>query len=110
MVVWMRSEAEAVPRFGYDDAVGRVVEVVADLDGEIGPDIEDVIGKQGDILGALIGDASDAVVVDQNQRSCDCVVLRRGNLGDAAVGDPSSDGKKIAAFPFDLFDARFGAS
>ena len=58
-------EAEPAPGFGYDDAVGGVVEVVADLDGEVGADVPDVVGEGGDVLGALVGNACDAVVVHE---------------------------------------------
>ena len=58
-------EAKAAPGFGDDDAVGGVVEVVADLDGEVGADVPDVVGEGGDVLGALVGDAGDAVVVHE---------------------------------------------
>ena len=58
-------EAKAAPGFGDDDAVGGVVEVVADLDGEVGADVADVVGEGGDVLGAFVGDAGDAVVVHE---------------------------------------------
>ena len=64
--VVVRGESEAAPGFGYDDAVGGVVKVVADLDGQVGADVADVVGEGGDVLGALVGDAGDAVVVDDD--------------------------------------------
>ena len=59
-------QAEAAPGFGDDDAVAGVVGVVADLDGEIDADVADEFGEQGDVLGALVGDAGDAVGVDED--------------------------------------------
>ena len=60
----VRGDAEATPGFGDDNAVSRIMEIVTDLDGQISSDVADVIGEGGNVLGALVGDAGDAVVVD----------------------------------------------
>ena len=107
---WMRvvgGEAEAAPGFGYDDAVGGVVEVVADLDGEVGADVADVVGEGGDVLGALGGDAGDAVVVDEQAGSVGGVVGSERRVGDGSVGDAAHSREKVAAIAFDLFGGRF---
>ena len=70
----VRGDAEAAPGFGDDDAVGWVVEIVADLDGQVGADVADVVGESGDVLGALVGDSSNAVVVDEQARGVGGVV------------------------------------
>ena len=109
---WMgvvRGEADAAPGFGYDDAVGGVVKVVADLDGKVGSDITDVFGECGDVLGALVGDAGDAVVVDEQARSVGGVVGRGGCVGDGAVGDAAHGGELVAALTLELFRGRFFA-
>lgn len=103
-------EAEAAPGFGDDDAVGGVVEVVADLDGEVGADVADVVGKGGDVLGALVGDAGDAVVVHEKARGVGGVVGRERGVGDGAVGDAAHGGEEVAAGAFDLFRGWAGAA
>ena len=104
----MRAKAQAAPGFGDDDAVGRVVRVVTDLDGKVGADIADVIGKQSDVLGALIGDAADTVVVNDDERHRVRVVLLQRGLGDAAIGDAARGCEKVAAVPFNLLSAWSG--
>lgn len=96
-------EAEAAPGFCYDDAVGGVVEVVADLDGEVGADVADVAGEGGDVLGAFVGDAGDAVVVHEEAGCVGGVVGCEGGVGDGAVGDAAHSGEEVAAGAFDLF-------
>ena len=102
-------KTEAAPGFGYDDAVGGVVEVVADLDGEVGADVADVVGEGGDVLGALVGDAGDAVVVDEKTRSVSGVVRSGWRVGDGAVGDAAHGGEKVAAVALELFRRGFFA-
>jgi hypothetical protein len=99
----VRGEAEAAPGFGDDDAVGGVVEVVADLDGQVGADVADVVGERGDVLGALVGDASDAVIVDEQTRGVGGVVKGEGRVGDGSVGDAAHGGEKVTALSLDLF-------
>jgi len=79
------------------------VEVVADLDGEVGPDVADVVGEGGDVLGALVGDAGDAVVVDEQAWGVGGVVGGEGGIGDGAVGDAADGGEQVAAVALDLF-------
>ena len=105
----VRCEAEAAPGFGYDDAVGGVVEVVADLDGQVGADIADVVGEGGDVLGALVGDAGDAVIVDEQARCAGGVVGGEGRVGDGSVGDAAHGGELVAAGALDLFRRRLFA-
>ena len=106
----MGGEAEAAPGFGDDDAVGGVVEIVADLDGEIGADVANVVGEGGDVLGALVSDAGDAVVVHEEMGSVGRVVGCEGSVGDGAVGDAALGGEEIAAGALDLFRGEAGAA
>jgi hypothetical protein len=99
----MRGDAEAAPGFGDDDAVGGIVEVVTDLDGQIGADVADVIGEGGNVLGALVGDAGDAVVVDEKAWGVGGVVRGKRRVGDGSVGDATHGGEQVAAAAFDLF-------
>ena len=103
----VRGEAEAAPGFGYDDAVGGVVEVVADLDGKVGADVADVVGEGGDVLGALVGDAGDAVVVDEQAGSVGGVVGGERRVGDGSIGDVAHGSEKVAAIALDLFGVGF---
>ncbi len=100
-------EAEAAPGVGYDDAVAGVVEVVADLDGQVGADVADVFGEGGDVLGALVGDAGDAVVVDEEAWGVGGVVRLEGCVGDGAVGDAAHGSEAVAALALDLFGGGF---
>ena len=103
----VRGEAEAAPGFGYDDAVGGVVEVVADLDGEVGADVADVVGEGGDVLGALVGDAGDAVVVDEQAGRVGGIVGGGRRVGNGSIGDAAHGSEKVAAVALDLFGGRF---
>ena len=118
MVCLRGAEAQAAPRLGDDDAVGRIVRRVANLDGEVGADVVDVVGQGGDVLGALVGDAADAVVVDDDVGRWGGTFGLGGGLGgagggaarlhdhgvhDGAVGDASGTGEQVAAFALDLF-------
>ncbi len=105
----VRGEAEAAPGFGYDDAVGGVVEIVADLDGKVGADVADVVGEGGDVLGALVGDAGDAVIVDEQAGSVGGVVGSEGRVGDGSIGDAALGGELVAAVALDLFRGRLFA-
>ena len=103
----VRGEAEATPGFGYDDAVGGVVEIVADLDGQVGADVADVVGEGGDVLGALVGDAGDAVVVDEQAGGVGGVVGGGWRVRDGSIGDAAHGGEKVAAVALDLFRGGF---
>ena len=61
-------EAQAVPGFGYYDAVAGVAGVEADLDGEVDAELADEVGEWGDVLGAFVGDAGDLVAVEEDGR------------------------------------------
>ncbi len=107
---WMgvvRGEAQAAPGFGYDDAVGGVVEVVADLDGQVSTDVADVVGEGGDVLSALVGDASDAVVVDEQAGGVGGVVGGGWRVGDGSIGDAAHGSEKVASVALDLFWSKF---
>ena len=112
------AEAKAVPGLGYDDTVGRVVWGVADLDGQVGADAANVVGECGDILSALVGDASDAVVVDDDVgwrcgcaglegrfggANCRCAAFGGHGVHDGAVGDAAGASEEVASRAFDLF-------
>jgi hypothetical protein len=108
-------EAQAAPGVGDNDAVAGVVGGVADLDGEVGAYATDVFGEGGDVLGALVGDAGDAVVVDDDVGGGDGVRRLRGGVWTAgfidhgvhygAVGDAAGGGEEIAAFALEFFGA-----
>ena len=105
-----RTHAKAVPGFGDDDAVGRIMRIVAYLDREIRANIVDMIREQRDILGALVTDPGDAVVVDDQQWSGRSVVLLQADVDDAAVGNPARRREQVAPPPFHLFGAGPGPS
>jgi hypothetical protein len=106
-------QAEAAPGFGDDDAVAWVVGGVADLDGQVGADVVDLVGEGGDVLGALVSDAGDAVVVDDDVGGGGGFFglgwggigagLRNEGVHDGAVGDAAGGGKEFAALAFELF-------
>ena len=54
---------------------------IANLDGKVRPDAVDILRQRSDILSALIGDASDAVVIDDDVR-------RRPRTIGAAMASP----------------------
>jgi hypothetical protein len=68
------------------------------------------IGESGYVLGALVGDAGDAVVVDEKGWGVGGVVGREGRVGDGSVGDAAYGGEKIAAAALDLFRSGAGAA
>ena len=103
----MGGEAETAPGFRDDDAVGGVMEVVANLDGEVSADVADVVGEGGDVLSALVGNAGDAVVVDEQAGGVGGVVRGGWRVGDGPVGDAAHSREKVAAIAFDLFGGRF---
>ena len=103
-------EAETAPGFGDDDAVGGIVEVVADLNREVGADVADVVGEGGDVLGALVGDAGDAVVVHQKAWGVGGIVGCGGCVGDGAVGDTAYGGEEVSTRALDLFGGGAGAA
>ncbi len=84
---------EAVPGFGDDDGVGGVLAVVADLDGVVEAEIFDERGEGGDVLRALVGDAGDAVTVDEGAR----LGFGGGDVDEGAVDDAAEGGETLAA-------------
>jgi len=99
----VRGEAQTAPRFGDDDAIGGIVEVVANLDRQVGADVADVVGESGNVLGALVGDTGDAVVVDEQARGMGRVVGGKRCVSDGAVGDAAHCGEQVATAALDLF-------
>ena len=83
------------------------MEVVADLDGQVGADVADVVGEGGDVLGALVGDACDAVVVNEQAGGVSGVVGSEGRVGDGSVSDTAHGSEKVAAGALDLFGGKF---
>ena len=106
----MGGEAETAPGFRDDDAVGGVMEVVANLDGEVSADVADVVGEGGYVLGTLIGDAGDAVVVHEEAGGVGGVVGGEGSVRNSAVGDATLGGEEVAAGALDLFRGGAGAT
>jgi hypothetical protein len=102
-------QSEAAPGLGDDDAVGGIVRIVADLNGQVNAEAADVIGQSGDDLTALVGDAGDAVVVDDDLRRGRRLFVVRRHVGDASVGDAATVGKEIATMALELFGSRSGA-
>ena len=91
--------AEAAPRFGDDDAVSGVAGVVADLDGLVNAVAGGAFGQQRDVLGAVVGDAGDAVAVEQKVR-CGAgafSAVEGARVDNAAVGDASVESEVLAA-------------
>ena len=78
-------EAQAVPGFGYYDAVAGVAGVEADLDGEVDADLADEVGEWGDVLGALVGDAGDLVAVEEDGGGVGVDAGRGVGLGGGVV-------------------------
>ncbi len=65
---------------------------------------EDLIGEMADVLGAVVGDAGEAVAVDEDV-GCwgDAVVAGEGaGVEDDAVGDAACAGEVFAAAALDL--------
>jgi hypothetical protein len=99
-------KAQAAPGFSDYDAVAGVAGVEADLDGKVDADLTYVLGEVGDVLGALVGDAGDAIAIEEHGGGGGGGV-RRGwdeplGFGDAAVGDAADVGEVVAAQVFAL--------
>ena len=78
----------------------------------------DVLCKRGDVLGALIGDPGNSVVVDDDLRRRNRTIglsrnlrsvagLRNHGVHNGAVRDPSGAGKKFATLALDLLGGGF---
>src|ERR1700679_1970155 len=65
-VVAVGVQPEAGPGFGNDDAVAGVARVVAHLYGLVDAEAEDLVGKGGDVLRAVVDEARDGVAVDED--------------------------------------------
>lgn len=96
-------DAQAAPGLSHDDAVLRVMKIVANLNGEIDADIADVFCEGADVLSALVADTGDAVVVDEHAGSAGWIIRFAGSIGDGAVGDAAHGGEKVAALALHLF-------
>ena len=123
-VVFVRGggvQTQAAPGLGDDDAVGGVLRVVTDLDGQVDADATDVVRQRGDDLPALVTDAGDSVVVDDDLRDARRFFLARQyvlggqgvligrHVGDAAIGDAADIGEEISTIALDLFGGKPGA-
>ena len=100
-------ETKAAPRLGYDDAVAGIAGIEADLDGQVDADVADVIAERGDVLSALVGDAGDAIAIDEDAGGGGGWALGGGvaepvGLGDAAVRYATDLCKVVAADTLDL--------
>ena len=84
---------EAVPGLGDDDGVGGVGAVVADLYGVVEAQVLDEGGEGGDVLGALVGDAGDAVAVDDGVG----LGFGGGYVDEGSVDDAAEGGEAFAA-------------
>jgi hypothetical protein len=96
---------EAGPALGDDNAVAGVARVVAKLNGLVDAEAEDLVGQEADVLCAVVGDACEAVAVDEHVGGWgDAVVAGDGaGVEDEAVGDAAVEGKVLAATALDLF-------
>jgi hypothetical protein len=99
---------EARPALGDDDAVARVAGVVAKLHGLVDAEAEDLVGQRANVLRAVVGDAGEAVAVDEDVgRWRDAVIPGEGaGVEDDAVGDATGEGEMLAAAALDLFWRR----
>jgi hypothetical protein len=97
---------------------------ITNLDWQVGADVVDVLGEHGNVLSALVGDAGDAVVIDDDIGRGSGTVGRRFGLGwagigltglrnhgvhDGAVGDASGLGEQIAALALEFFGGGFAS-
>ncbi len=99
---------EARPGFGNKDTVARVAGVVAHLDGLVEAEADDAVGEARDILGAVVGDAGEAVTVDEDL-GCggDTVFAIEGEgVYDDAVADAAFGGDALTAAALYLFWGR----
>jgi hypothetical protein len=111
--------AEAAPVIRDDDAVFGAVDVVTDGAGEAETEVLrlDVVAEGGDVLRALVGDAADFVLIEDE---ADFLELRRaggvefgdGRLADVengSVDDAAGANQLDAAFAFDFLGGRSAA-
>lgn len=100
-VVGCLVESKSAPGFCDDDAVAGVAGVEADLDGQVDADVADIVWQEGDVLGALVGNAADAIAVHEDAggggRGVGGYVCDPLGFGDAAIGDATDPCDVVAA-------------
>ena len=98
-------QPEAAPGFGDQYAVAGIADVVPDLDGLVEAIPEDVVGKARDVLGAVVGDAGEAVAVEKDfGAGGDAVFAVEGaGVDEMAIGDAAGEGELLAAAALELF-------
>ena len=96
-------DTEARPGLSDDDRIAGVAGVKADLDRKIDADVANVFGERANVLGALIGNAGDAIAVDEGVGCGIFGFVSPARLRDAAINDAAGCGKVVAALALDLF-------
>ena len=101
---------EAGPGFGDEDAIAGVAGVVADLDGLVDAVAADAVREAGDVLGAVVGDAGEAVAVEEDFGGGGNAVfaVEGAGIDEVAVRDAADGCEAFAAAAFDFF--RGGAA
>jgi hypothetical protein len=99
---------EAGPAFADEDAVAGVAGVVADLDGFVEAEAADAVAEVGDVLGAVVGDAGEAVAVEEDFGfgGDGFFAVEGAGVDDEAVDDAAAGGEALAAAAFDFFGGR----
>lgn len=97
--------AKAGPGLAHDQAVAGVVGVVAHLDGLVQAEAADTVAKHGDILGAVVDDATEAIAEEEDFGLFGeaFVAAEVAGVEQKAVGDAAARGEELAAAAFDLF-------
>lgn len=99
-------DAEAGPGFRDDDRVTGIAWIETNLNGKIDAYVANVVGERADILGALVGDAGDAVAVDEGVGGGVFGFVGPAGLGDGAIDDAAGGGEVLATLALDLFLVR----
>ena len=99
-------DTEAGPGLGDNDRIARVAGIKAHLNRKIDAHVANVFGERTDVLGALVGDASNAISVDEGVGCSIFGFVRPSCLGDAAINDTAGRGKVVTALALDLFLIR----
>ena len=99
------AEPEAGPGFRDQDAVAGVAGVVANLDRLVDAVAEDEVGQAGDVLGAVVGDAGEAVAVEEDLGSGGDAVfaVEAAGVDEVTVGEAAGEGEVLAAAALQLF-------
>jgi glutamine amidotransferase-like uncharacterized protein len=71
------------------------MKVIAHLNGKVSANVTNVVRESGNVLGALVGDTGNTVVVHQESGGVGRVIRRERRVGDGAIGDPAHRGEKV---------------